>query len=331
MSIFLLPKIIHNICNDGVNENNICFKMTKEIPDILISHSLYNSLCEVKIQIENNDIAWDNSKKITNPYEFIHTIIPGYKTQVSKMAPLSRSFYKMIEISTIFNLHYKSEEINNNNDGNVLNNVNMNSILLDYTHNISSTQSLHHVKDIEWCVHDNYYYDPHSGINNSNNHNYRYNNDYKNDENNIDGSNIDSSSNNNSQNAFRMVKNKNIFHLIEKVNENEKVDSNEKVVDSNETIFVNDAKNNFKSFHLAEGPGGFIEAVVHLRKNKNDKYYGMTLISSDSKCPGWKKSKRFLEDNPNVIIEKGIDETGNLLSSENFIHCNRRWRNRFFG
>ena len=79
---------------------------------------------------------------------------------------------------------------------------------------------------------------------------------------------------------------------------------------------------------MAEGPGGFIEALVHLRKNKNDQYYGMTLVNGDSKCPGWKKSKKFLEDNPNVIIEKGIDETGNLLSSENFIHCYKKYKNK---
>ena len=61
-------------------------------------------MCQTKIQIEKNDVGWDICKKITNPYEFIHTIIPGHKTQVSKLMPLSRSFYKMIEMSTIFNL-----------------------------------------------------------------------------------------------------------------------------------------------------------------------------------------------------------------------------------
>ena len=29
--------------------------------------------------------------------------------------------------------------------------------------------------------------------------------------------------------------------------------------------------NSLKSFHLAEGPGGFIEATAYLRKNKFDK------------------------------------------------------------
>ena len=77
---------------------------------------------------------------------------------------------------------------------------------------------------------------------------------------------------------------------------------------------------------MAEGPGGFIEAVAHIRKNKNDEYYGMTLINNDVKCPGWRNSKKFLEDNPNVFIEKGIDNTGNLLSRENFLHCFHKYK-----
>ena len=62
-----------------------------------------------------------------------------------------------------------------------------------------------------------------------------------------------------------------------------------------------------------------------MRKNPNDVYYGMTLVNNDSKCPGWKKSKNFLEENGNVIIEKGIDETGNLLSVENFEYCFKKY------
>lgn len=73
---------------------------------------------------------------------------------------------------------------------------------------------------------------------------------------------------------------------------------------------------NIKSFHLAEGPGGFIEAFVDIRKQINDKYYGLTLINSNDATPGWKKSKIFLKNNPNVIIETGKDN-GNLYSYDN--------------
>lgn len=77
-----------------------------------------------------------------------------------------------------------------------------------------------------------------------------------------------------------------------------------------------------KSFHLAEGPGGFIEAIQHLRENDADIYYGMTLINdSNDNVPGWKKSQHFLSRHPNVVIEKGADQTGNLFNVANLWHC----------
>jgi 23S rRNA U2552 (ribose-2'-O)-methylase RlmE/FtsJ len=98
-----------------------------------------------------------------------------------------------------------------------------------------------------------------------------------------------------------------------------------------------------KSFHLAEGPGGFIEAIVNYRKlwnstqreksleEQNDKYIGMTLLplpnilNTDANIPTWKKSERFLKNNPNVFIENGKDGTGNIISYENFIHCKEKY------
>jgi len=83
----------------------------------------------------------------------------------------------------------------------------------------------------------------------------------------------------------------------------------------------------FNSFHLAEGPGGFIEALVYMRKNPNDKYYGMTLIDDTNyNVPGWKKSKYFLANNPNVIIETGIEQNGDLTRAENLIDCFNKYQ-----
>lgn len=171
-------------CNENANEK-------------IISHTLSTHLCEMKEQIkECGEDAWDIVKKYTNPFEFIHTAIPNSKIYtISKLRPLSRSFYKMIELhSTFFN-------------------------------------ALH---------------DPPS----------------------------------------------------------------------------------MKSFHLAEGPGGFIEALIHIRSkgslnyNLTDVHYGMTLLNADASCPGWKKSKGFLETHRNrVRIETGADGTGNIISSSNFQHC----------
>ena len=36
-------------------------------------------------------------------------------------------------------------------------------------------------------------------------------------------------------------------------------------------------KNEYTMAGIAEGPGGFIEAMIYMRKNKNDSYHGMTL------------------------------------------------------
>jgi hypothetical protein len=84
---------------------------------------------------------------------------------------------------------------------------------------------------------------------------------------------------------------------------------------------LGDTRENIQTFHLAEGPGGFIEATAFLRKNVNDKYYGMTLINNDPGCPGWKKSHQFLEVNKNVTIITGDDGTGNLLHKNNYTYC----------
>jgi hypothetical protein len=59
----------------------------------------------------------------------------------------------------------------------------------------------------------------------------------------------------------------------------------------------------------------------------NDRYYGMTLVNDDPICPGWKKTRTFLESHPNVLIENGADKTGNLISIENFMYCAEKYKN----
>ena len=164
--------------------------------DVLISKTLHKYLNNSKTEIDTHYNKWDQVKRFTNPYEYIHTQIPNYKLSVSKYKPLSRSYFKFIEMSNTF------------------------SLLNDFESN-----------------------------------------------------------------------------------------------------------NSINSFHLAEGPGGFIEAIVNLRKNANDKYYGMTLINSDVNVPGWQKSQHFLSKNSNVFIEKGISETGDLLDSDNIVTIYEKYRN----
>ena len=157
----------------------------------IVSNSIYHYLCESKKSIETCDVDdWDAMKKYTNPYEFIHTVVPGHKCAISKLKPLSRSFYKMIEI-------------------------------------------IKHCKLLPYC-----------------------------------------------------------------------------------------ATTAIQTFHLAEGPGGFIEALVHIRSNQDDVYHGMTLVDDRCfSCPGWKKSRAFLDRNPNVRLEYGADGTGDLLNISNYDAC----------
>lgn len=300
MSIFLLPTILDSIED---NDHSICFKMSKNIPDVIVSHSLYETLCQTKIKIGKNDLIWDNYKKITNPFEFIHTIIPGYKTQVSKLTPLSRSFYKMIEMSTVFNL------CNNNVCENINNHT---GLLSDYVHNL--THNLHCANEVDWYFNESNYNDV---VINKNS------NDLPKD------INYFSSVFKNKNTKYENKQNIKPNNFLDSSKETENCENilNEKLDSDCECKLNYHSQNKFKSFHLAEGPGGFIEAIAHLRNNKNDEYYGMTLINNDAKCPGWKNSKRFLEDNLNVTIEKGVDNTGNLLSQENFLYCYQKYKN----
>ena len=78
----------------------------------------------------------------------------------------------------------------------------------------------------------------------------------------------------------------------------------------------------FRSCSVAEGPGGFIEALVKYRRDiahaprENSKYFGMTLISPNKNVPNWKLSRDLCKDN-NVHICYGEDGTGNLYKYSN--------------
>jgi 23S rRNA U2552 (ribose-2'-O)-methylase RlmE/FtsJ len=87
-------------------------------------------------------------------------------------------------------------------------------------------------------------------------------------------------------------------------------------------------ENKMTTFHLAEGPGGFIEAIARSRANKNDTYYGMTLLDdkTDTNVPSWKKSADFLKEfEKNVILENGSDNTGNILNLQNFQYVSEKY------
>ena len=81
--------------NENENKNNT--------NDIYISESLHYYLSTIKQRINDYSYHWDYYKKLTNPYEFIHTLVPTTKFSICKYKPLSRSFFKMIEIINTFN------------------------------------------------------------------------------------------------------------------------------------------------------------------------------------------------------------------------------------
>lgn len=86
-------------------------------------------------------------------------------------------------------------------------------------------------------------------------------------------------------------------------------------------LFDNCLDDNFKSAHIAEGPGGFMEAIYNLSHNlnrfKDYKYYGITLFSNNKDVPGWNKAINFINSDSDIIINYGKDGTGNIYNSQN--------------
>jgi len=191
MSYFLLPKVSYNNKLSDYIDVKVLNKANTE-PEI--NKTLFTYLTTIKTEIDNRQDDWDRFKKYTNPYEYIHTQISNSKPAVCKIKPLSRSYFKMIEMCGLFDL-------------------------------------------------------------------------------------------------------------------------------------IKDLPVNCMTMHLAEGPGGFIEALCHLRENKNDNYIGITLIDkNNNNVPGWKKSNLFLENNKNVFIETAADRTGNLMSLDNLRYCQKKYK-----
>jgi len=100
-----------------------------------------------------------------------------------------------------------------------------------------------------------------------------------------------------------------------------------KMIELLEYFHLNQTSEPISSFHLAEGPGGFIEALSNVRNCKTDRYIGMTLLDdkNDENIPAWKKTDHFLIEHPNVFIENGADGTGDILSLANLDYCRKKY------
>jgi 23S rRNA U2552 (ribose-2'-O)-methylase RlmE/FtsJ len=187
MSYFSLP----SVSNNYLIHESLSFEQHKlNSIDAAINITLNTYITQAKGLIDSRQLEWNTFKKYTNTFEYIHTHVPGTKYSVGKLKPLSRSFYKLIEICKTMRL--------------------------------------------------------------------------------------------------------------------------------NESLPANDCK----TFHFAEGPGGFIEAISYIRENPTDKYYGMSLLDgSMSNIPGWNKSQEFLNENKNVSIWSGSSGDGDMLKADNLISC----------
>jgi 23S rRNA U2552 (ribose-2'-O)-methylase RlmE/FtsJ len=75
-----------------------------------------------------------------------------------------------------------------------------------------------------------------------------------------------------------------------------------------------------RSAHIAEGPGGFIQALVELCE-RNRKLLGtataMTLKPTDQRVPGWRRASVFLHNHREIKLHFGADGTGDVYSKEN--------------
>jgi 23S rRNA U2552 (ribose-2'-O)-methylase RlmE/FtsJ len=74
------------------------------------------------------------------------------------------------------------------------------------------------------------------------------------------------------------------------------------------------------SAHVAEGPGGFIEAFLDKASDNRllvSRSLAMTLKPTTNHIPGWRRTFSYLQKHPEIKIHYGEDGTGNIYVPEN--------------
>ena len=80
---------------------------------------------------------------------------------------------------------------------------------------------------------------------------------------------------------------------------------------------------------MAEGPGGFIEALQRFRNNSTDIYTGITLIQEHKDIPKWNKIQNYMKQYPNIRLEYGPKRDGNLYYRHNLDYILQHHRNKY--
>jgi len=84
--------------------------------------------------------------------------------------------------------------------------------------------------------------------------------------------------------------------------------------------FFKDLPAKFNSAHIAEGPGGFIQALYNVSERQKKTIgasIAMTLKPMNPHVPGWKKATQFLQKHKQVSVHYGADGTGDIYKPEN--------------
>jgi 23S rRNA U2552 (ribose-2'-O)-methylase RlmE/FtsJ len=84
--------------------------------------------------------------------------------------------------------------------------------------------------------------------------------------------------------------------------------------------FFSSVKGPLKTAHACEGPGGFIQYMVERAKQKKipiQSVSAITLKPTRSFIPGWRRSFHFLRKHPEIQLEYGLDDTGDILNPIN--------------
>jgi len=75
-----------------------------------------------------------------------------------------------------------------------------------------------------------------------------------------------------------------------------------------------------RTAHIAEGPGGFIQAIVDTVERHSKLLQvatAMTLRPVDNRVPGWRRASAFLQRNRSVKLHFGADGSGDIYLPEN--------------